>query len=54
MVILTITGSIQGMQFNPGQKTIESELMGAMTKAGAISAANAGNFNKVQCPGLQA
>lgn len=35
------------MQFNPGQKTIEGEVMDAMTKAGAVSEANAGQFGKV-------
>lgn len=35
------------MQFNPGMKTIEGELMGAMAKAGAVSEANAGQFGKV-------
>ncbi len=37
----------QGMQHNPGVPTIESELMGALSKAGAISPANAGKFVKV-------
>ena len=38
---------LQGMQHNPGVPTIESELMGALAKAGAISPANAGKFAKV-------
>ena len=38
---------LQGMQHNPGVPTVESELMGALAKAGAISPANAGKFAKV-------
>lgn len=38
----------QGMQHNPGCKTIEGELGKAMNKAGAISNENAGEFSKVQ------
>eukprot|EP00873_Tetraselmis_striata_P042527 jgi/Tetstr1/462791/TSEL_007742.t1 len=37
-----------GMQNNPGAKTIESELMAAMTKAGAISEQNADSYEKIQ------
>lgn len=40
----------QGMQHNPGCKTIEGELGSALNKAGAISNENAGEFSKV-CPG---
>ncbi|KAK9826791.1 hypothetical protein WJX81_001378 [Elliptochloris bilobata] len=36
-----------GMQHNPGVRTLESELMGALAKADAISPANAGKFDKV-------
>ena len=43
---------MQGMQYNPGQKTIEAELMEVMTKAGAVSAANAGQFSKVSWQGV--
>jgi hypothetical protein len=37
----------QGMQRNPGCRTIESELEGALVKAGAVSQQNAGSFSKV-------
>ena len=36
----------QGMQFNPGQKTLESELEAALVKAGGISTDNAGTPSK--------
>ena len=48
----TCCGAPQGMQHNPGMRTIEAELMGALAKAGAISPANAGKFDKVQIPPL--
>jgi hypothetical protein len=37
----------QGMQRQPGFKTIETDLEAAMVKAGAISEQNAGSFTKV-------
>lgn len=37
----------QGMQRNPGARTIESELESALAAAGAISEQNAGSFQKV-------
>ena len=37
----------QGMQNNPGARTIEGELGAAMVRAGAISKENAGDFTKV-------
>ena len=37
-----------GMQRNPGVRTIEGELEGAIARAGGISDANAGDFAKVQ------
>ncbi|OUS45186.1 tRNA pseudouridylate synthase [Ostreococcus tauri] len=37
-----------GMQRNPGVRTIEGELEGAIARAGGISDANAGDFSKVQ------
>jgi hypothetical protein len=37
----------QGMQRNPGMKTIEGDLHHAIFKAGGISAENADEFNKV-------
>lgn len=37
-----------GMQRNPGVQTIEGELEAAITRAGGISDANAGDFSKVQ------
>ena len=40
----------QGMQYNPGARTIEGELEAAMVRAGAISKDNAGDFTKVACP----
>ncbi len=43
---------VQGMQHNPGCKTIEGELGSAMNKAGAISDENAGDFSKVTCQSL--
>lgn len=41
----------QGMQRNPGARTIEDELFSAFHKAGGISDANAsdGGFSKVRC-----
>ncbi|RKP40392.1 pseudouridine synthase, partial [Dimargaris cristalligena] len=36
-----------GMQVNPGAKTIESELFGALVKAGAVSSDNADNIQKI-------
>ncbi|KAK9794961.1 hypothetical protein WJX73_004923 [Symbiochloris irregularis] len=47
LVLAYLGAGYAGMQFNPGQKTIESEVMDAMAKAGAVSAANAGQFGKV-------
>lgn len=38
----------QGMQRNPGARTIEGELEEALVKSGAISKANAGSFSKVR------
>ena len=38
---------MQGMQYNPGQRTIEGELMEAICKAGGVSEHNAGQFTKV-------
>jgi hypothetical protein len=40
----------QGMQHNPGSKTIEGELMHAMVKAGAVSEDNSDAFEKVRHP----
>ena len=37
----------QGMQRNPGAKTIEDDLETAIVKAGGIAESNAGDFNKV-------
>jgi tRNA pseudouridine38-40 synthase len=37
----------QGMQRNPGAKTIEDDLESAIVKAGGIAESNAGDFNKV-------
>ena len=37
----------QGMQRNPGAKTIEDDLEKAIVNAGGIAASNAGDFNKV-------
>ena len=37
----------QGMQRNPGAKTIEDDLESAIVKAGGIADSNAGDFNKV-------
>ena len=37
----------QGMQRNPGAKTIEDDLEKAIVNAGGIATSNAGNFNKV-------
>ena len=38
----------QGMQHNPGMRTIEGELMAALHNAGAVSEENAGDFAKVR------
>ena len=35
------------MQYNPGQRTIEAELMDAIAKAGGVIGANTGQFTKV-------
>ena len=40
----------QGMQINPGVKTIEDDLERAIHAAGGISDDNAHNFGKVSCP----
>ena len=37
----------QGMQRNPGAKTIEDDLESAIVKAGGIAESNSGDFNKV-------
>ena len=38
---------LQGMQANPGKKTIEADLEAAIHRAGGISEQNAGSFKKV-------
>lgn len=42
------TFPLQGMQRNPGCKTIEGDLHQALVEAGAISAANSDDFAKVR------
>ena len=41
----------QGMQRNPGAKTIEDDLEKAIVNAGGIATSNAGDFNKVHWNG---
>jgi hypothetical protein len=35
------------MQHNPGTRSIEDEVMGALAKAGAVAPVNAGKYDKV-------
>jgi hypothetical protein len=39
--------SVQGMQRNPGMKTIEAELESSLCRAGAIAPQDSGSFTKV-------
>lgn len=46
--LLTRTAAAaQGMQHNPGTRSIEDEVMGALAKAGAVAPVNAGKYDKV-------
>lgn len=53
LLLLCAAPRFQGMQRNPGARTIEGELEGALVKARAISDANAGSFQKARMVGLR-